>query len=240
MRYKLKYKALGITAVLIEWPAEINEAILYDILAFEKLIKEFYKNESIETIPIYHSLTLIFNTPIPVDAVIQELKTLYKTNGQISITPKTWKLPVCYDASFGIDTESLAMQKQLSIEDFITLHTKPNYTVYGIGFLPGFLYLGGLLEQLHSPRRATPRLRIETGSVGIGGKQTGIYPKESPGGWNIIGNCPIPLFNVNAHPPCAIAVGDTIKFYPISKPKYDLFKIEVETGVYSLKPESNA
>ena len=123
----------------------------------------------------------------------------------------------------------------MSITQVVETHTDQTYTVYGIGFLPGFMYLGGLPESLEVPRKETPRLRVEQGSVGLAGKQTGIYPQESPGGWNVIGNCPIPIFNVDQPEPCFVDVGDRIQFYSITRAEYDLHRIEAEVGIYNIE-----
>ena len=141
-------------------------------------------------------------------------------------------MPVCYDTDFGIDIEEVAINLKTSVSEVIKRHTSNEYTVYGIGFLPGFMYLGGLPENMESKRRAIPRLKVRKGAVGLAGKQTGIYPQESPGGWNIIGNCPIPIFNIKSEEPCFVQVGDKIKFTPISRAAYELHKIESEIGIY--------
>ncbi len=123
----------------------------------------------------------------------------------------------------------------MGTEEVIRLHTGHTYVVYGIGFLPGFMYLGGLPETLEVPRKSAPRLEVRKGSVGLAGKQTGIYPQQSPGGWNIIGNCPIPLFNVEKEQPCFVNVGDRIQFYAINKGEYDLHQLQAEVGIYNVE-----
>jgi len=146
-----------------------------------------------------------------------------------------WTLPVCYDLEFGMDIEEAANTLKISVEELIKQHTSHQYVVYGIGFLPGFMYLGGLPSSLEIPRRAEPRLKVQKGSVGLASKQTGIYPQDSPGGWNIIGNCPVALFDPSKKDPCFVKVGDKIQFESISKAEYELHKIEGEVGIY--KPE---
>ena len=143
----------------------------------------------------------------------------------------------CYDISLGIDLEDVSERLQLSQEELVFMHTNQQYTVYGIGFLPGFMYLGGLPKALEIPRKETPRLKVPQGAVGLASRQTGIYPQESPGGWNIIGNCPVTIFNVHNAPPCFVNMGDKIQFYPISKAEYDLHKIENEVGVFKLEKQ---
>src|SRR5690606_34339106 len=118
---------------------------------------------------------------------------------------KIFHFPVCYEPEFGVDLEYISNEKNMTIEDIITCHHNPIYIVYFIGFLPGFLYLGGLDGSLQIPRKNTPRKRVEKGAVGIGENQTGIYPKSSPGGWQIIGNSPVEIFNKSSSPPCQIS-----------------------------------
>ena len=142
-----------------------------------------------------------------------------------------WKIPVCYDVDFGLDLQETANQLQLSITELIKYHTSPRYTVYGIGFLPGFMYLGGLPHQLEIKRKTTPRLHVPRGSVGLAGRQTGIYPQDSPGGWNIIGKCPIPMFNLKLENPCFVNVGDQVQFYAINRAIFDLKIIEAEVEI---------
>ena len=138
---------------------------------------------------------------------------------------------------FGIDLEALSNSINLSVEEIIELHSKPFYIIYFIGFLPGFLYLGGLDSKLQTPRKANPRLKVPKGSVAIGGNQTGIYPSESPGGWNIIGKSPINFFNLKNDTPCFAKPGDKLQFYPISKDKYSDIEVMVEGNVYQLESQ---
>lgn len=218
----------------MEWPRTVSEAILKDILKFKSVIAK--EIENVELIPAYNSLTLIATQNIEFSKLIAHLKTLYKLNyTQEDIERKLWHIPVCYDLDFGIDMEAFSLEKKLAIDEIIELHTAPLYTIYCIGFLPGFMYLGGLSKTLHHPRRKEPRLHIPQGSVGIGGEQTGIYPQESPGGWNIIGNSPVKVFNPSNEPPCGVQVGDKIKFYPINKDEHELITIQVDAKIFHLK-----
>jgi KipI family sensor histidine kinase inhibitor len=111
-------------------------------------------------------------------------------------------------------------EKSMSLQELVQLHTEPEYTICAIGFTPGFAFLSGLNSVLQMPRQSTPRLKVMPGSVGIGGDQTAVYPSTSPGGWNIIGNCPIPLFNPNSEQLSPFRVGDKVKFNSISKQEY--------------------
>src|SRR5206468_1801686 len=114
------------------------------------------------------------------------------------------EIPVCYDPEFAFDLDAVARHAQISAEEVVDLHCDADYRVNCIGFTPGFPFLSGLSERLATPRRSTPRKEIPTGSVGIGGKQTGVYPLKSPGGWNIIGRTPLRLFDPQKSPPALL------------------------------------
>ncbi|MBT1446253.1 5-oxoprolinase subunit PxpB [Shewanella sp. JM162201] len=125
---------------------------------------------------------------------------------------KLHRIPVRYGGDTGPDLAEVARLHQVSEQDIIRAHCSAEYRVLFMGFLPGFAYLGGLPEQLHTPRRAEPRLQVAAGSVGIGGSQTGIYPATAPGGWQLIGHTQVPLFDAAATEPCLLAPGDRLQF----------------------------
>lgn len=125
------------------------------------------------------------------------------------------EIPVRYGGEYGPDLLDLAKQKNMTVRELVERHTAPIYTVYFIGFQPGFPYLGGLDTALYSPRHATPRLQVPAGSVGIGGEQTGIYPFASPGGWQLLGHTDLPLFNLQNDQPTLLQAGDTLSFIAI-------------------------
>ena len=120
----------------------------------------------------------------------------------------------------------------MSTEEVIAIHSGHDYLIDMLGFLPGFAYLGGLDERLHTPRLATPRTRIEPGAVGIGGAQTGIYPLASPGGWRIIGRTPVRPYDPDREPPILYAAGDYLRFVPITPQEFSLIETQVEAGTY--------
>lgn len=236
--YPIAIKSFGEYAILIEWPNRVEESILDDILQFTHHLKNNCLDtiEAWELVPAYNSLTLIsLKDPLDFKLERRKLKEWYSQKRDLKPYRKfLWKLPVCYHIDFGIDLEEISGELGMTVEEIVALHTEQVYTVYGIGFLPGFMYLGGLPSNMETPRRPTPRLKVEKGAVGLAGRQTGIYPQESPGGWNIIGNCPIPIFNVEREEPCFVNVGDKIQFHPITKGQHDLYKIQAEVGIYKI------
>jgi KipI family sensor histidine kinase inhibitor len=238
--YPIQIKPFGVHAILIEWPSEIEHSILDDILTFKDfLLLNRFTDKEWEMVPAYNSLALInIHKKIDFKALTSELQNLYKERKEGAKKPThSWRLPVCYDAEFGIDLEEVSKYTGKSIKQIINLHTSSTYTVYGIGFLPGFMYLGGVPKDLETPRKSSPRLNVKKGAVGLARKQTGIYPQDCPGGWNIIGNCPIPIFDAEKENPCFVSVGDSIQFYSITRAQFDLHIIQAEVGIDLLKKE---
>jgi len=234
--FPITIKPYGKNAVLVEWPKTVDKAILEDILQFTERFKHLGL-DGWEMSVAYNSLTMVNNfEEVDHDKIKKIINECCSSNKSIRAAERyLWRIPVCYDLAFGIDLEETSNSLGLSVEKLIELHTSFQYVVYGIGFLPGFMYLGSLPQALEIPRHKEPRPEVAKGSVGLAGKQTGIYPQDSPGGWNIIGNCPIPIFDSGKEKPCFANVGDKIQFYEISGGKYDLHKIECEVGIY--KPE---
>ncbi len=227
MNFDLDFCAIGPKTLLIQWPHKINDSINEDIRYFHaKIIKDEYSLFS-ELVIAYNSLTIYHDKTLNQNEAIKKLKDLYrqKNNHHHYQSPATvWKIPLCYDVKFGHDLDRVSRINKLSIKQVINLHTAPLYPVYFFGFLPGFPYLGGLDPALYTPRLSTPRSMINSGSVAIGGQQTGIYPTQSPGGWNIIGRSPIELFDSSRTSPIKIKVGDKIKFTSITKDAFNEYK----------------
>ncbi len=237
-RFPISIQPFGEQAVLIEWPEKVEEAILNDILQFSQHLRTGCLDpDAWELVPAYNSLALVRRTDIPdFHKVKRELLSWYAEAEDSEIPERfLWKLPVCYDPKFGIDLDDVASRLGKTVWDVIQLHTRQAYTVYCIGFLPGFMYLGGLPSELEVPRKEVPRLKVVAGAVGLAGKQTGIYPQESPGGWNIIGNCPIPIFDSSKESPCFVRVGDKVQFYGISQKEHELHTIQAEVGISAVE-----
>jgi len=228
LKFQLTYKRFGRSAILVEWPANISQEIIQDIISFERQVKEI--DSILDTIIAYNSLLIRYQNPIiDKELTISQLKKIYAASSYLIKQDQfLWQIPVCYDVSFGIDLEEIANKKKCSVAEIIRLHTEGDYLVYFIGFQPGFLYLGGLHQTLHVSRKSNPRLRVDKGSVAIGGIQTGIYPQNSSGGWNIIGKSPLNFFDINASEPCFAKPGDRIKF--VSVDIHTFYQIEREVA----------
>jgi KipI family sensor histidine kinase inhibitor len=145
-----------------------------------------------------------------------ELERLWLSAGAAAPPePRRVAIPVCYGLEFGPDLAEVAERCAMTAEEVVARHAAAEYRVYMLGFSPGFPYLGGLDPAIAAPRRETPRLKVPAGSVGIAGRQTGIYPQESPGGWQIIGRTPKRLFDPQAQEPCLLRPGDRLTFVPV-------------------------
>lgn len=231
-------KDFGHQALLLEWPNRVDQDILADLIGFSQYLKEnFLHDPEWEIIPIYHSLTLINDkNPQRLQFLKDNVKSWYNVyTGPKAYNTSHWELPVCYDPEFGLDLLEASSHLKLTPEELIVLHGRYTFRVFGLGFLPGFLYLGGVPDALRISRRETPRLQVPKGAVGLADLQTGIYPQNSPGGWNIIGNCPVPVFNIKQNPPCIIKAGDTVQFFSINRAEYELYRLEAEVGVYNIR-----
>ena len=207
----------------IRWPAEISREILEEQLAWKASLENML-GDKIEEIRLgFHTLSIAWiyqMSHAEFDGVFQLISESSQT--QRATRPKCWKIPVCYDPSLGIDLSFVAKKNQLSPQKVIQLHTSTTYLLHFYGFLPGFMYLGGLDPQLFTSRKSTPDKSIKAGAVAIGGKQTGIYPCQSPGGWHVIGNSPIPFFDIKNEIPVIPTIGDEIRFEPISLEEYQM------------------
>ena len=237
--YDLDFKPYGNRSILIEWPEVIDENILHDLLAFKNALNAVESKKRTRVKSAYNSLLVTYDVAIEnFDKEVSYLQSHYATRNPLPTSSfHTWYIPVCYDQKFGLDLQKISEEKQLDISEIISLHSDRRYTVYFIGFLPGFLYLGGLHHDLTIPRRASPRLNIAQGAVAIGGSQTGVYPIDSPGGWNIIGNSPVNFFDPGANPPCFAKAGDKIQFTAVSYKMHQQIKKRVAAGQYVIEKE---
>ncbi len=231
---------LGDRAILVDFKGKIGTDVLGKVLCYKKLLQNNSFKQKVEVINAYNSLLISYMSTIEdvYGEVLAVKELLREANIPKKRDYKIYQIPVCYDKEFGLDLEYISKEKKLAVEKIIELHTAPIYQVYFIGFLPGFLYLGGLDKKLEISRKETPRRSVEKGSVGIGENQTGIYPKNSPGGWQILGKSPVNLFDKNQDPPSPFSAGDRIKFIPISKEEFFSLEEEIENGNFKLEVEN--
>jgi inhibitor of KinA len=214
-------------AVTIEFGNAIDESLMARISKFNQALCKKPFPGMYDTVPAYTTLTVFFD---PVQVIRQNnlngkscfekvsgyLETLKDdTDSKLVSEGEIISIPVCYGGEFGPDLPYVAKYHQITIDEVVRLHTDAIYKVYMIGFIPGFAYMGGLNDLLETPRKDKPQ-KVPAGAVGIAGKQTSIYPLETPGGWQVIGQTPVKLFDANRQPPALLKAGDRIKFEPVS------------------------
>ena len=227
--------SLGDAALIVDFGNTIDKSIN------ELVHSVFYRLQKapipgmIEAVPAYSSLTICYDVLFIRNKVnkqstafewmsekIKEYLLLEKGD-EDEIAEALIDIPVCYDKEYGPDLDFVALKNNISVEEIIQCHTATPYRVYMLGFLPGFAYMGLIDEKIVSPRKQYPA-PVEAGSVGIAGRQTGIYPLRSPGGWQIIGRTPLTLFNKEKTNPVLFRSGDNVRFYSITKDEFENIK----------------
>ena len=221
------------TSVAAVFANELSERTRHLVTSFYQYIQSFPVKGCIDCVPAYTSITFYFDRYA--EGLAKPL-TLKEMKGRVHERLQGWldwirrepglladggpprivEIPVRYGGAYGPDLEDVARYCGLSAGEVVQIHTSGLYPVHMIGFMPGFPYLGGLSERIATPRRPAPRLRVPAGSVGIAGKQTGVYPRESPGGWQIIGRTDLVLFDPRRNPPCLLQIGDLVRFVEVT------------------------
>ena len=215
-------------SIIIYFGSETSGSVSNKINAFCIYMKTNYQTYIIDLISSYASVLLVFDVPNIshseikriVRASLAKLEKSSKKSG-VSEEKQVITLPVLYGGENGPDLSTIAKNAGISEREVISIHESKPYLVYAIGFAPGFAYLGDVDPKIATPRLETPRQTVPKGAVAIADRQTAVYPAESPGGWNIIGICPIPMFNSLSPPYMPVSVGDTVKFESIDENQFD-------------------
>lgn len=220
---------VGDTALTVEFGERIERRLQAEVAVLDAVLADAITRGElpgiVETVPTFRSLTVIYD---PLRTTRAEIEPRIRQAIPSSATAnaplgRSWRLPVCYGdeiAGCGPDLGELATACGLSPAEVVRLHAGGSYEVCMLGFLPGFAFLGGLSERLSRPRRSQPRLRVAAGSVATAGTLTAIYPCESPGGWHLIGACPVPLFSAAWRPPALLWPGDQVRFRAVGAAEY--------------------
>ncbi len=219
---KAKFRVTGDCGLLVEYGDAIDPAVNHKVRSMAIVLQNHMPAGVIEIVPTYRSILICYDPSITNPSILKATLTDWESGlAKIEIPPpKVVEIPVCYGGTYGPDIAHVAQSHHLTVQEVIDLHSEPEYLIYMVGFTPGFPFLGGLPEVLHTPRLKTPRTRVPRGSVGIANGQTGIYPIASPGGWQLIGNTPITLFAPARANPFLYQAGDLIRFIPISADEY--------------------
>lgn len=237
MKESVKFLFSGDSALVLEFGNEISVDINKKIRKTMDNIKKENMSEIIELVPTYCSLLINYDTlKIDYKSLVEKLKIILNNENETVEDEEInlIEIPTLYNDEFGPDLSYVAEYNEISKEEVIRIHTGTDYLVYMLGFMPGFTYLGGMSEKIATPRLETPRLKIYPGSVGIAGKQTGMYPSMSPGGWRIIGRTPLKLYDPDSDTPVYITAGDYIRYVSITKEEYDNVLKKVENNEYKL------
>lgn len=227
-------KITGDKSVAVVFGDEISEEINTSIRAFDEALSEEQIDGITETVPTYCSLTIHYG---PEKIRYRELRE--RLEKLLSVAHKAQKMavtvmeiPVLYGGECGPDLEYVAKYNNMAPEDVIRIHSSGEYLIYMLGFTPGFSYMGGMDDSIATPRLKTPRVLIPAGSVGIAGKQTGIYPIDSPGGWQLIGRTPVRLYDAERDDPILLDAGLRVKFIPIDEVEFERITARVAAGRY--------
>ncbi|NGQ93669.1 5-oxoprolinase subunit PxpB [Brevibacillus sp. SYP-B805] len=229
---------LGDAAVIVQFAKTINPDAHRSVQALTAYLDAHGFPGFVEAVPAFASVAVYYDPRIVMEKlssttepascherVCTLLAQMIRQLHSFSVGhSRVVEIPVCYGEECGPDLPFVAQYHRLTCEEVIAIHSSAEYLVYMIGFAPGFPYLGGMPERIATPRRETPRLSIPPGTVGIGGRQTGIYPLATPGGWHCIGRTPLPLFRPDKHPPSLLQAGDRVRFRPISHEAYAAWK----------------
>ena len=221
-----KYLPVGDKALLVEFGNTISLDINRKVHALDHAIAQLQPRGVLECVPTYRSLLVYYD---PLKTNYEQLVFRFRDvearlhEFEVSTCKRIVEVPTVYGGEYGPDLKYVAESHNLSEDEVVRFHNRREYTVYMLGFVAGFPYLGVVADEIATPRLKTPRLRVPAGSVGIAEKQTGIYPRESPGGWQIIGRTPVKLFDPKEHPPALIHPADIVKFKPISKKEFEAY-----------------
>jgi len=228
---------LGDSAATLDMGNVISESLNQKALAVQKWLLAHPFEGLKDCLVAYSSLTILYNPAVikkyyhpertVFDWVTGRLQEAFEQGIHMQTESRDIiRIPVCYDEDYGPDLAMLAKLKQLSIQEVINIHTAPVYNVFMIGFLPGFSYMGEVSESIAVPRKQSPA-QVMAGSVGIAGAQTGIYPLNCPGGWQIIGRTPLKLFDPFVPEPVKLQAGDRVQFYAITKKEFEEYREEL-------------
>jgi KipI family sensor histidine kinase inhibitor len=229
------YFQISEQSLVVEFPEQINvkENKLIQAIARELIIDKAIGVTGV--IPAYHTLTINYDFDLTsYQDLVNQIDEIIANSDERSTTGRTIiELPVCYNQDFGPDLKDVADFAGISVDELIKIHTGTDYFIYMMGFLPGFAYMGSVPDNIAMPRLEVPRKSIAPGSVGIAGKQTGMYPVESPGGWRLLGRTPVKLYDP-ADPTLKYRSGDYVRFKAITLPEYQQIQAADQAGDYQL------
>ncbi|MBI4201432.1 MAG: 5-oxoprolinase subunit PxpB [Chloroflexi bacterium] len=236
MYEKLRFLPAGDKALAVELGNAISPEINRRVRDLFVAIESQEIAGVMDLVPTYRSL-LVYYDPLRLstDDLERRIAALAQNPDAAALKrPRVVEVPTVYGGEYGPDLAQVVEHNKLTAEEVIRIHSGTDYLVYMMGFAPGFPYLGGMSEKIATPRLQTPRTLIPAGSVGIAERQTGIYPTDSPGGWQLIGRTPVQLFDPQRQPPVVVEPGDYIRFVQIAEATYLQIQKQVQTGAYRI------
>ena len=231
---QLKFLVSGDAHLVVEVGDTISREVHYKVQALYSAITAAAIPGIEELIPTYRSIAVNYNSFVTRQDELQLKINDLMMAPQGDVKSRIFDIPVLYGGDYGPDLEFVANHNNLTVREVISIHTQQEYPIYMFGFAPGFAYLGGVSERIMTPRLETPRIVIPAGSVGIAGSQTGIYPQDSPGGWQVIGRTPLKFFNPYHDPPVFLNTGDHIHFHAIEEEEYVGIEELLRVGSYEV------
>ena len=220
-----RFLSAGDTALVVEFGSVVDPALIATVQALDRAVAAAALPGVVETVPSFRSLMIHYDPLVTSAATLSAAVAALERDEAAACAPvRRWLLPCCYAEQFAPDLGAVAAATRLSPDAVIAAHSGTEFTVAMLGFLPGCPFLAGLDATFDLPRRTQPRTRVPAGSVAIAQKLSVIYPADSPGGWHLIGNCPVPLFDPNRLAPALLAPGDIVRFRPIDAPEHDCIR----------------
>lgn len=241
----MTFAPLGDSAVVVTVGTTLDESMLMRVRSLAAELKRESAAGIVDVVPAYTRVAVFYDVAMlpggdsaPYERICRLIETCAEKvehswpdvlrqklgEAETASTLREIEIPVCYGGGFAPDLGEVARHCGIRVEEVAELHSQASYCVHAVGFTPGFAYLGGLPEKLHTPRRPTPRPRVPPGSVGIGWMHTGVYPLATPGGWQLIGRTPLELFRLDEKSPAVLQVGDRVKFRAISAEEFAAWK----------------
>lgn len=226
----------GDSAIIIKAGYEISEVVSRNIRQLLAAVEMENISGITDFIPSFNELMICYD-PLIVDLsfLLGRLPEIEKCASGIELPePCVFEIPVRYGGESGPDIGEVAVAGNISVDEVIRIHSSVNYLVHMLGFTPGFCYLGGLDRRISVPRKKDPRIKIPAGSVGVADNQTGIYPIESPGGWQLIGKTPVKLFDIGKKQEFLLSAGDYIRFIPVDEHEYSEILKDINYGTFKI------
>lgn len=234
----IRFLHAGDTALVVEFGDRVDRELSNRVLTLARRLDDAAIAGVVEAVPTFRSLMVHYDPlRLPHAQLLDRMRPLLERLEAAASAGRHWRIPACYDESFGLDLAEVASRLGLSTRQVIERHSAATLNVYMMGFLPGLPYLGGLPPEFDLPRRENPRIRVPRGSVAVATAMTVVYTQESPGGWHVLARTPAPLWSMRRDPPALLAAGDTVTFEPVSLGEYEALLAKAGNGTLHLEPQ---